>query len=143
MIIRDFHRSDVQQLFSLWDELDMGGAERGDTPESIRRTLEWGGKLLVMEDPGSRRITGSSWMTCDGRRIFLHHFGIAKDYQRKGWGMKLARESLKFIREKGYQVKLEVHQDNLPAIRLYEKLGFRSFPGYDVYMIRKPRETGE
>lgn len=139
-MIRDYQPGDFQQLFSLWQELDMGGAERGDSPEIISQTIEMGGRLLVVEDPASGELIGSSWLTFDGRRIFLHHFGIKKKYQRKGYGMQLAVESLRVIRQKGYQVKLEVHQDNIAAIRLYEKLGFCSFPGYDIYMIRKPGE---
>lgn len=118
----------------------MGGKERGDTHEVIRRTLDQGGKLIILEDESSGTIVGSSWLTFDGRRIFLHHFGISKAHQGKGWGTKLAMESLKFIRQKNCQVKLEVHKDNLPAKRLYEKIGFGAFTDYDIYMIRKPEK---
>ena len=31
-------------------------------------------------------------MTWDGRRIYLHHFGILPEYQRKGLGRKLAED---------------------------------------------------
>lgn len=137
MIIRDYRRSDFNLLFRLWQELDMGAPERGDDPEVIDRTLKMGGRLLIMENPGNGSIIGSSWMTFDGRRIFLHHFGISKSYQGKGLGTELGLASLEFIREMNMQVKLEVHKDNLPAVRLYEKLGFSSFPGYEIYMIRK------
>lgn len=140
MVFRDYHPDDYEQLLLLWDELNMSARERGDTPEVILRTIAMGGKLIVMEEKESGTIAGSSWMTCDGRRIFLHHFGITKSSQRRGWGMKLAVESLKFIKEKGFQVKLEVHKDNLAAIRLYEKCGFAPFPDYDLYMIRKPAD---
>jgi ribosomal protein S18 acetylase RimI-like enzyme len=140
MIFRDYHPDDYEQLLQLWDELDMAARERGDTPEVILRTIAMGGKLILMEEPETGIIAGSSWMTCDGRRIFLHHFGIKKTHQRKGWGMKLAVESLKFIKEKGFQVKLEVHKENQEAIRLYEKCGFGSFPDYNLYMIRKPSD---
>lgn len=140
MVFRNYHPDDYEQLLRLWDELDMSARERGDTPEVILRTIAMGGKLIVMEEPETSTIAGSSWMTFDGRRIFLHHFGIMKTHQRRGWGMKLAVESLKFIKEKGFQVKLEVHRENLAAIKLYEKCGFGPFPDYDLYMIRKPTE---
>jgi ribosomal protein S18 acetylase RimI-like enzyme len=138
MVFRDYHPDDYEQLLHLWEELDMSARKRGDTPEVILRTIAMGGKLIVMEEPKTGTIAGSSWMTCDGRRIFLHHFGIMKSHQRRGWGMKLAIESLKFIKEKGLQVKLEVHKENQAAIRLYEKCGFTPFPDYDLYMIRQP-----
>ncbi|MEX0988478.1 MAG: GNAT family N-acetyltransferase [Bacteroidales bacterium] len=140
MIVRDYHPDDFNALFQLWESLEMAAGERGDNPAIIRQTLEKGGKLLVLEDPGTGSIIGSSWMTFDGRRIFLHHFGIREDFQRKGLGTKLAVASLMFIKEKGYQVKLEVHKDNIAAIKLYEKAGFESFPDYDILMIRRPGE---
>ena len=83
MIFRDYRADDFNQLFQLWEELDMGGTERGDTPEIILQTIELGGKLIIMEEESSGKIVGSSWMTFDGRRIFLHHFGISKSLQRK------------------------------------------------------------
>jgi ribosomal protein S18 acetylase RimI-like enzyme len=140
MLFRDYHPNDYKQLLHLWDELDMSPRERGDTPEVIERTIGMGGKLIVMEEPGTGAIAGSSWMTFDGRRFFLHHFGIQKIHQRKGWGMKLAVESLKFIKEKGCQVKLEVHRENIAAVKLYKKCGFTPFPDYELYMLRKPGE---
>ena len=39
------------------------------------------------------------------------------------------------------QVKLEVHKENYPAQRLYEKLGFFAFRDYDIYMIRDLSES--
>jgi ribosomal protein S18 acetylase RimI-like enzyme len=140
MVFRDYRTGDFEQLFRLWEELDMGGSERGDTHEVILRTLEHGGKLILLVDEANGSIIGSSWLTYDGRRMFLHHFGIRKAHQGKGWGTKLAMESLKYIREKNCQVKLEVHKDNLPAKRLYEKVGFGAFTDFDIYMIRNPHK---
>lgn len=140
MFFRDYSPGDFSELTELWDELGMGGAERGDSTEIIAQTLARGGKLIILENEDRDEIVGSSWITCDGRRLFLHHFGIKKKYQNRGLGTKLALESLRFMKEKGYQVKLEVHTDNLVAKRLYEKVGFKAFTDYDIYMIRKPAE---
>jgi len=135
-LIRDYRQGDFGGLQKLWEVTDMGQAERGDSEEVIERCNKMGGKLLVMEDSLSNEIIGSSWMTWDGRRIFLHHFGILPAYQNRGFGTMLAEESMKWIRTKGQQVKLEVHKGNLQAKHLYEKLGFFSFTDYDIYMKR-------
>ncbi len=140
MVFRDYKPSDYPGLLLLWVELDMSPCERSDTPEVIQRTIDRGGKLIVMEEPETGTIAGSSWMTFDGRRLFLHHFGVKKIYQRKGWGMKLVVESLKFIKKKGGQVKLEVHRENIAAIKLYKKCGFTSFTDYGLYILRQPEE---
>jgi ribosomal protein S18 acetylase RimI-like enzyme len=135
--IRDYRPEDFPSLYSLWQQTDLSQPERGDSADTIKQCNEHGGRLLVMEESGKNRIIGSSWMTWDGRRIYLHHFGILPEWQGMGLGTELALESLKWIRQKGQQVKLEVHKENQAAKRLYEKLGFFAFRDYDIYMIRE------
>jgi ribosomal-protein-alanine N-acetyltransferase len=134
--IRDYQPDDYPSLLELWEQCDLSQPERGDHPEVIDRCNKLGGRLLVMEEAGGKKIIGSSWMTWDGRRIYLHHFGILPEYQGKGLGTRLAEASLEWIREQGRQVKLEVHKENNQAKKLYEKLGFFAFRDYEIYMIR-------
>ncbi len=135
-IIRDFQEKDYDEIVRFWQLTDLGNPDRGDTIDIIRRTLDLGGKLLVLQLKAEGRICGTSWMTYDGRRIMLHHFGILPEYQRKGLSKMLLKESLKFVSEKGSQVKLEVHSGNLKAINLYKKFGFALLGDYNVYIIR-------
>jgi ribosomal protein S18 acetylase RimI-like enzyme len=134
--VRDYLPGDYTLLLELWKQTDLDQPERGDDAGVIERCNEKGGKLLVMEDTESGKIIGSSWMTWDGRRIYLHHFGILPGYQKRGLGTRLAIESLEWIRQTGQQVKLEVHTENYAAKHLYEKLGFFAFTDYDIYMMR-------
>lgn len=136
MIFRDYNPDDYSELVSLWEELELTAPEREDTPKIISQTLAMGGKLILMIDPVENTIVGSSWMTFDGRRISMHHFGIKKSHQNKRLGKELVKESMRFIKDKGYQVKLEVHKENTAAKALYEKVGFFAFTDYDIYMIR-------
>ena len=64
------------------------------------------------------------------------YFGIAPEYQRNGIGEKMAYQTLNFVKEKGMQVKLEVHRTNQAAIRLYEKTGFKYLGDYIIFIIR-------
>ncbi len=88
MIIRDYRPEDFIQIKELWKLTNIYVSERGDTPEVIQRCNAMNGKLLVMEDPASGILIGTSWMTYDGRRLFLHHFAINPSHQRKGFGPK-------------------------------------------------------
>lgn len=133
--IRYFQPSDFNGLMDVWQRTDLGNPKRGDNLDIILQSINMGGQMLIAEDSNGK-VIGTSWMTFDGRRIHLHHFGIHPDYQRKGIGLLLAQESLKFVKKKGYQVKLEVHKDNHAAIELYKKLGFTYLGDYDVYIIR-------
>jgi|GEM_PF-84592 len=135
-IIRDFLPDDFTQLKLLWEDTGLSYPERGDDLETIEETLRMGGRLLVMVDKRDGSIIGSSWMTCDGRRMFLHHFGIRTDWQNKGLGTKLAEACMAYLKTKHKQVKLEVHKDNTTAIRLYKKFGFFEFENYRTFMIR-------
>ena len=136
LIIRDYTNSDFDSLNALWIETGLGGAQRGDNARIIEDSLNLGGKLIVIENLQTHEIIGSSWMTFDGRRIHLHHIGVKPAYQNKGLGKKLTKESIRFAKKKGYQIKLEVHKDNVNAIKIYKKLGFNYLGDYDVYIIR-------
>jgi len=136
LILRDYRKEDFPQVSTLWETTDLGNPVRGDDSETIQRTIEAGGKLIVMELRSVKQIIGTSWMTYDGRRIMLHHFGIMPQYQGKGLSDILMRESLGFVREKGAQVKLEVHSSNQKAINLYQKYGFKLLGDYNVFIIR-------
>ena len=138
MVIRDYRPEDFPQVDELWKQTDIYTVERGDTSEIIMQCTEMGGKFLVMEDPSTRTVTGTSWMSYDGRRIHLHHFAIRPSLQGKGLGRLLAVASLKFANEKNCPVKLEVHSENLPAVNLYKSLGFTAFEDYGVYMTLNP-----
>ncbi len=134
--IKNYTPEDFEGLSVLWEETGLGNTKRGDNNKIIQQSIDLGGKLILLENTDTKEIFGSSWMTFDGRRIHLHHIGVLPKYQNKGFGKLLTKESLKFAKEKGYQIKLEVHQTNTKAIEIYKNLGFKFLGDYDVYIIR-------
>ncbi|MBE9466716.1 MAG: GNAT family N-acetyltransferase [Bacteroidetes bacterium] len=135
-IIRDFSADDIKQINEIWQQTDLGNAERGDNENIINNTIKIGGKFLVLENSEHNEIIGTSWITTDNRRLYLHHFGIKPEYQKKGLGIMLAKASLEFAKKKNMQIKLEVHENNKGAIELYKKLGFKYLGNYKVLIIR-------
>lgn len=135
-VIKDYDPSLFPELERLWAITGMASAERSDNNNTIMKSLETGGRLLVMSDTETGDLIGSSWMTFDGRRIHLHHFAIHPYYQGRGLAKILLKASLQHCKETGCQVKLEVHTSNLKAINLYTKAGFKYLGDYDVYIIR-------
>ena len=134
--IRDYSTDDYQEMIRLWESLGLGGAHRGDDPTIIQRTIEMGGKLLLMFEKHTNIMIGTSWLTVDGRRVYLHHFGIHADFQGKKLADPLLEASLKFAKSTGLQIKLEVHKNNEKALGLYQKAGFTYLGDYYVYIIR-------
>jgi ribosomal protein S18 acetylase RimI-like enzyme len=135
-IIREYRKGDFTGIKHLWELTDMGNPKRGDDEATIVESITLGGTLLILEECTAGIIAGTCWMTYDGRRIHLHHFGILPDFQGQGLSNLLMNESLEFVRKKGCQVKLEVHRSNLKAINIYKKAGFVCLGDYDVYIIR-------
>lgn len=136
ILLRDYIPADFEAVNQLWSGIGLGGAHRGDSPEVILKTLNQGGRLLILCVSETGEIIGTSWLTTDTRRTYLHHFGIAEKWQ----GMKLAdylmEGTLRIARQMGLQIKLEVHETNLKAINLYVKYGFQYLGDYEVYIIR-------
>jgi ribosomal-protein-alanine N-acetyltransferase len=135
-LIRDYRDGDFDGIALLWDLTEMGNSDRGDNKSIIEDTIKMGGALLVLEEKSTGMISGTSWMTFDGRRVLLHHFGILPQFQGNGLSKMLLEQSLKFVKSKGVQVKLEAHSDNFKAINLYKKFGFKQLNGYNVFIIR-------
>jgi ribosomal protein S18 acetylase RimI-like enzyme len=134
--ICDYQEADFDELMQLWIHTGLGNPKRGDDHNVIVRTIEIGGKLLLLKSIVENKIVGSSWITTDGRRSYLHHFSLLPEFQGKSLAKLLMVESMKFAQQLGLQIKLEVHKSNYKAIDLYKKYGFKSLGEYQVFIIR-------
>lgn len=133
---RTYLPGDFEAVENIWKETNMGGAIRGDDEQVILKTIKLGGQLIILEIGDPKEIIGTSWLTQDGRRVYLHHFAIKPKYQGNGYAKKLLNSSLNFARKTGLQIKLEVHQDNKIAQNLYKNGGFKYLGDYNVFIIR-------
>ena len=134
--VRDYWAADYPHVADIWERTGISTPGRGDSAEVIENTLRRNGRLLVLVDRASDKVVGTSWLTNDGRRLYLHHFAIDPKYQGGGFSKPLMRESLKIAKEIGLQIKLEVARDNDRAIHFYEKAGFKPLGDYDIMIIR-------
>ena len=141
--VRDYWAADYPHVADIWERTGISTPGRGDTAEVIENTLRRNGRLLVLADKASDTVVGTSWLTNDGRRLYLHHFAIDPRFQGAGLSKPLLRESLKIAREIGLQIKLEVHEENERAIHFYEKAGFKRLGDYDIMIIRDLSEIKE
>jgi len=135
--IRSFKAEDYIQINNLWEQIGVGGSHRGDNELIINETIKNGGELFVLEYLPKSVIVGTAWITTDKRRMYLHHFGIKKEFQGKGLSNFLCEHCVNFAKNNKLQLKLEVHKQNQKAIELYKKFGFNYLGDYDVYIIRK------
>ncbi|HOP12505.1 MAG TPA: GNAT family N-acetyltransferase [Lentimicrobium sp.] len=137
--IRNYEAADYAAVEKFWNDNGLGGAHRGDNAAVVEQTLKAGGHLLLLVS-NEGKLAGTSWMTNDKRRTYLHHFGIAEPFRRLGLATCLLNASLEIAWTDGFQIKIEVHRDNLPAQLLYKKAGFTFLGDYDVLIIRNIHE---
>lgn len=136
IIIRNYNAGDFSQILELWKQTGLSDDKRGDDEGIIITTLKHGGKFLILEDAKTSEIIGTSWITTDARRSYLHHFGIKPSFQGHGHANLLMEKSMQIAKEMGLQIKIEVHQTNIKAMNLYEKYGFKYLGDYNVLIIR-------
>lgn len=99
--LREYRKGDYPAVADLWMTTGLANKARGDSEQVIQETIRIGGKLLLLEEKSTSRIIGTSWMTYDGRRLHLHHFGIDPRFQGKGLSKQLLKHSLDFVKSKG------------------------------------------
>jgi ribosomal protein S18 acetylase RimI-like enzyme len=124
-----------EKVDTFWNDTGLGGTHRGDNLDVILTTIQAGGHLLLMIND-KNEVIGTSWMTSDKRRTYIHHFGIKKEYRRQGLAIKLMNQTMSIANQMGFQIKLEVHRDNIPAINLYKQFGFNYLGEYDILIKR-------
>ena len=96
--IRDYKAEDFESVYSLWLKTGVTDKKRSDSSEMIESTFQRGGKLFILENKGA--IIGSTWITNDGRRLYLHHCCVEKKFQNQGYGDLMVKKSLEFANNK-------------------------------------------
>ena len=134
--IRNYSHGDFKPILKLWKSTKLANTERADGEEVIEKTIRSGGLFILLTLRKSGEIIGTSWITNDQRRLYLHHFGIAPLHQGRGYASYLLEETLKQARKTALQIKIEVHQTNLAALNLYKKYRFEYLGDYGVFIIR-------
>ena len=135
--IRTYQDHDFSAVIGLWELTGLADKKRADSAITIEKSLKSGGMFWILEDLLTDECIGTCWVTNDTRRLYLHHLGIHPNYQQKGYGRLLSEKALEFARRINMQIKLEVHEENSYAIKLYKNLGFTYLDKYDVMIKRK------
>ncbi|MBR6567485.1 MAG: GNAT family N-acetyltransferase [Clostridia bacterium] len=119
----------------IWDEIYPACAFPDDIERKSLFVLEEYGILISafalcdpQEDEGS-----IVWENHESKGVYLFRFGVAPDYLKKGIGTYTLKEAEKIAKERGGEyLRLLVVDYNIPAIRFYEKNGYRKAQGFYV-----------
>lgn len=108
-------------------------------PEFIRQEIEKGQVFIGLEEGTVAAAMVINHQAADGYKDVawgvdapaedidvVHALGVLPGHHKKGFGRQMVKKALDMARENGRAaVRLDVLEDNLPAKRLYEGMGFR------------------
>lgn len=104
-------RIDNLELISKFDEMYKMAIEAFDTNP-------YASFLVYIDD---RMVIGYLYYSDIYDRIEINQISVLPNYRRQGYGSELMNHLIR----KNKNISLEVKCDNLPAIALYEKFGFK------------------
>lgn len=86
-----------------------------------RERLVEGVKLVALDDEPVGLVAGAP----EPQGLYLYSMWVSSSHRGRGVGEALVRELVAWAAEEGWKlVRLRVYDHNLPARRLYERLGF-------------------
>ncbi|NEQ51223.1 MAG: GNAT family N-acetyltransferase [Leptolyngbya sp. SIO3F4] len=122
--------------------LELGATQLGHLAKTIDLYLEGPSALWWLQKNRTSRVgftagnvdsIGCIWLGASinqltgGFQAYLYLVYISPDHRRQGLGRKLMQYAKTWAIEQGYkQLALQVFCKNLPALRLYENLGYQS-----------------
>ncbi|MDO5416670.1 MAG: N-acetyltransferase [Lachnospiraceae bacterium] len=91
------------------------------------------GGFGASDGPGGILLGSCRILPYDDTRFYLYHLEIRQELRGKGWGKQLLAAVLHTLPYHA-QVLLQVSSDNEPALRLYQKTGFRLTETLSYYL---------
>jgi ribosomal-protein-alanine acetyltransferase len=93
------------------------------TPGNFRDAIQAGNSCWIAEADGE--TVGYGVMLVAAGEAHLLNLGVARPWQRKGLGRRILQHLIRSAREGSAEIMyLEVRPSNLPALALYEDIGF-------------------
>lgn len=124
-MIRIMTIEDYEKVYDLWIHTEgMGLNTTDDSREGIAKYLFRNpNTCFVAEEHGE--LVGVIMSGHDGRRGFIHHTTVKKDYRGKGIGKKLVASALTALEAEGiHKVALVAFEKNVLGNAFWEKVGF-------------------
>jgi ribosomal protein S18 acetylase RimI-like enzyme len=117
---------DIPAALSLWQGLPGIGLRDADSPSSLAKYLARnpGSSFVAVTKGGD--LVGVSLAGHDGRRGYLHHVAVKREYQRLGLGRQLVDACLSALKADGIEkVHLWVKAENVAGKGFWNHIGWR------------------
>ncbi len=124
--IREMAIDDYDGVFKLWAETE-GICLRGvdDSYEGINKFIKRNPETCFVALDEWQKIIGSVLCGNDGRRGYIYHLAVHKNYRKKGIGKKLVQNAADVLRDLGIsKAALIVLGTNKEGNEFWEKMGY-------------------
>lgn len=123
--IRSMTIGDYEAVMALIAGVPGVAVREADSMDAIGRYLDRNPGLSLVAVAGGTLI-GCVFCGHDGRRGYLHHVVVHRDYRRRGVGRSLVTAALDGLWAAGIaKTHLEVFVDNEPAIAFWQHTGWK------------------
>ena len=114
------------EAYKLWEESEEIELTIGDTKESFEKYLKRNPEMsYVCIDRDSGFIVGTILCGHDGRRGFIYHLTVVKEYRGKSIGKKLLEKSISSLKANGIErCMIMVKTSNETGNSFWEKTGW-------------------
>jgi ribosomal protein S18 acetylase RimI-like enzyme len=99
--IKPMEQADIAGAIKLWKQTEgIGLDDDSDTPEKIAAYLKRNPESSFVAYKGTE-LVGAVLSGHDGRRGYLHHLAVKKEYRKQGLGGELVNSCLKALKKIG------------------------------------------
>ena len=130
---KELVKSDYVSSFSLWKKTEGMSITKSDTLEAFDLFLESNPGLsfgAFYED----KLIATVLCGTDGRRGYIYHIAVEKEYRRKNIGSKLVSLSIEALKKKGIVMcHIFVFKNNENGNAFWEKAGWKKREDINVF----------
>ena len=117
--------ADYDDTIELWKNSPGVALGQADSKQNIALFIERNPGLDFVARDGNK-IVGAVLCGNDGRRGYLYHLAVAKEYRQLGIGKTLTEKVLNALKDQGIQkCHIFVIADNLEGLRFWQKTGWK------------------
>ena len=131
--LRAMNAQDYEQLAELWDRSE--GLSQLDSRSQVEQLLRChpGLSFIAHQD---QHIVAAILAGHDGRRGYLYHLAVDKDWRQQGVGRQLVKHCLEQLTTRGIpRCSVFVYEENKEASQFWKKLGWRNRSELKVFAM--------